>query len=158
MEFYSPITKNKFEIALGWLAQWACSRTYGLGTRLPWDPTYLIESLSDSTIYMAFYTVAYFLQGGVIDGSKQGPAQIKPELLTTEVWDYIFLNAKYPEGCGIPEATLSKLKREFNFWYPVDIRVSGKDLITNHLTFALYNHVAFWPEVLLMYKLWLTLP
>jgi leucyl-tRNA synthetase len=62
------------------------------------------------------------------------------------VWDYILLNAKYPEGCGIPEATLSKMKREFNFWYPVDIRVSGKDLITNHLTFALYNHVAFWPE------------
>lgn len=47
---------------LGWLNQWACSRTYGLGTRLPWDPTYLIESLSDSTIYMAYYTVAHLLQ------------------------------------------------------------------------------------------------
>jgi leucyl-tRNA synthetase len=42
---------------LGWLQQWACSRSFGLGTRLPWDEQFLIESLSDSTIYMAYYTV-----------------------------------------------------------------------------------------------------
>ena len=47
----------------GWLQQWACSRSFGLGTRLPWDPQYLIESLSDSTIYMAYYTVCSKLQG-----------------------------------------------------------------------------------------------
>jgi hypothetical protein len=46
----------------GWLNQWACSRSFGLGTRLPWDEQYLIESLSDSTIYMAYYTVAHYLQ------------------------------------------------------------------------------------------------
>ena len=40
-----------------------CSRTYGLGTKLPWDEQWLIESLSDSTIYMAYYTVAALLQG-----------------------------------------------------------------------------------------------
>ena len=66
MELYSPITRTKFEIALGWLNQWSCSRTYGLGTRLPWDEQYLIESLSDSTIYMAFYSVAHLLQGNLI--------------------------------------------------------------------------------------------
>ena len=37
------------------------------------------------------------------------------------------------------------LRREFNYWYPVDLRVSGKDLIQNHLTYFLYNHVAIWP-------------
>lgn len=47
---------------LGWLQQWACSRSFGLGTRLPWDEQFLIESLSDSTIYMAYYTVR---QGGL---------------------------------------------------------------------------------------------
>jgi leucyl-tRNA synthetase len=52
METYNEETKNQFRIALGWMNQWACSRTYGLGTHLPWDPQYLIESLSDSTIYM----------------------------------------------------------------------------------------------------------
>ena len=37
------------------------------------------------------------------------------------------------------------LRREFLYWYPVDLRVSGKDLIQNHLTYYLYNHVAIWP-------------
>ncbi len=27
----------------------------------------------------------------------------------------------------------------------MDLRVSGKDLIQNHLTYFLYNHVAIWP-------------
>ena len=44
-----------------------CSRTYGLGSRLPWDEQWLIESLSDSTIYMAYYTVAAKLQGELPD-------------------------------------------------------------------------------------------
>lgn len=30
--------------------------------------------------------------------------------------------------------------------YPVDLRVSGKDLIQNHLTYYIYNHCAIWPE------------
>lgn len=30
--------------------------------------------------------------------------------------------------------------------YPVDLRVSGKDLIQNHLTFYIYNHCAIWPK------------
>lgn len=56
-------TKNAFDAVLGWLNQWACSRSYGLGSRIPWDETYLIESLSDSTIYMSYYTVAHILHG-----------------------------------------------------------------------------------------------
>lgn len=145
LETYSEETKKQFEIALGWMNQWACSRTYGLGTRLPWDPQYLIESLSDSTIYMAFYTVAHFLQGGVINGTKVGPAGIKPEQMTNAVWEYLFRNGPFPETT-IPRETLEKLKREFNYWYPVDIRISGKDLIQNHLTFFLYTHCAMFPE------------
>lgn len=36
------------------------------------------------------------------------------------------------------------MKREFEYWYPVDLRCSGKDLIQNHLTFFIYNHCAMW--------------
>ena len=39
-----------------------------------------------------------------------------------------------------------KLRREYSYWYPVDLRVSGKDLIQNHLTYFLYNHQAIWPQ------------
>ena len=33
-----------------WLAQRPCARRRGIGTRLPFDPDWIIESLSDSTI------------------------------------------------------------------------------------------------------------
>jgi len=39
------------------------------------------------------------------------------------------------------------MRAEFLHWYPVDLRVSGNDLINNHLTFFLYNHCALFPEV-----------
>ena len=53
---YNDRIKESFLDAIGWLKEWACSRSFGLGTRVPWDEQFLIESLSDSTIYMAYYT------------------------------------------------------------------------------------------------------
>ena len=61
METYNSETRNAFEGVLAWLNKWACARTYGLGSKIPWDPTFLVESLSDSTIYMAYYTIAHHL-------------------------------------------------------------------------------------------------
>eukprot|EP01098_Paradermamoeba_levis_P006118 TRINITY_DN253_c0_g1_i4.p1 TRINITY_DN253_c0_g1~~TRINITY_DN253_c0_g1_i4.p1 ORF type:complete len:765 (+),score=306.09 TRINITY_DN253_c0_g1_i4:140-2296(+) len=143
---YGEDVKVLFLQNLARLNQWACSRSYGLGTRLPWDPQYLIESLSDSTIYNAYYAFAHLLQGD-LEGTKPGSANIKPEQLTDKVWDYILLGKEYPKGeTNIPEEVLKVMRREFEFWYPVDLRVSGKDLINNHLTFYLYNHVAIFPE------------
>lgn len=37
-------------------------------------------------------------------------------------------------------------KRELEYFYPMDIRSSGKDLTPNHLTFCLYKHAAIFPE------------
>lgn len=66
--------------------------------------------------------------------------------MTPEVWDYIFYkNCPFPKT-DIPQITLDKLKREFEYWYPVDLRVSGKDLVPNHLTYYLYNHCAMWKD------------
>jgi len=146
IDTFAEDTKKKFFVTMDWLKEWGCSRSFGLGTQLPWDPQYVIESLSDSTVYMAFYTVVHLLQGGVLDGSSSGPLNITAESLTDEVWDFIFLNQAYPEGCGIDVAALDRLRREFNYWYPVDVRTSGKDLINNHLTFFMYNHTALFPK------------
>ena len=44
---------------------------------MPWDEQYLIEALSDSTIYMSYYTVCHLLHGGTVDGSQPGPLGIK---------------------------------------------------------------------------------
>ncbi|KAI8829073.1 hypothetical protein BJ741DRAFT_397903 [Chytriomyces cf. hyalinus JEL632] len=144
METFQNETRNAFEKNLDWLGQWACSRSFGLGSRLPWDPTYLIESLSDSTIYMAYYTVAHILHEGTLDGSKPGSGNIAAADMTDAVWDYIMLQGPAPKS-KIPKAMLEKMKQEFEFFYPLDLRCSGKDLVTNHLTFFIYNHTAIFP-------------
>ncbi|ORX89488.1 leucyl-tRNA synthetase [Basidiobolus meristosporus CBS 931.73] len=146
MNTYCEETRNQFEKTLDWLNKWACARSFGLGSKLPWDEQFLIESLSDSTIYMAYYTVAQMLHNGSLRGTELGPAQIRPEQLTDSVWDYLFCDAPMPTDTEIPELTLKALKREFDYFYPLDVRVSGKDLVPNHLTFAIYNHVAIFPK------------
>lgn len=148
LETYSQETKNGFEGVLNWLNQWACARTYGLGSKLPWDPQFLVESLSDSTIYMAYYTIAHYLHKDIF-GKTPGLAGIKPEQMTDEVWDYVFarreLSDEIISETKIPKTALESMRREFEYWYPLDLRVSGKDLIPNHLTFFLYIHLAIFP-------------
>ncbi|KAF7810405.1 leucine--tRNA ligase, cytoplasmic [Senna tora] len=144
MNLYSDETRHGFEHTLGWLNQWACSRSFGLGTHIPWDEQYLVESLSDSTLYMAYYTVAHILQKGDMYGS--GESAVKPGQLSDEVWDYIFCGGPYPKSTDISSSILNKMKLEFDYWYPFDLRVSGKDLIQNHLTFCIYNHTALLPK------------
>ncbi|KAJ3754318.1 hypothetical protein EV360DRAFT_96635 [Lentinula raphanica] len=146
MELYGPETRNAFAKTLAWLNQWACARTYGLGSDMPWDPQYLVESLSDSTIYMAYYTVSQLLHENSIDGSKPGPLGISASQMTDEVWEYVFCDGPWPSPAPFPQEKADALKHEFNYFYPFDIRSSGKDLINNHLTFALYNHVAIFPQ------------
>jgi len=41
-----------------------------------------------------------------------------------QVWDYIFLEGPEPQRSKIPAQTLATMRREFNFWYPFDLRVS----------------------------------
>ena len=140
----APETRNHFEQTLDWLKAWACSRLFGLGSRLPWDPQWLIESLSDSTIYMAYYTVAHLLQGGTLTGKGPNDAHIAPEAKTDAVWDYIFLGTPFADAkapAGVSMEALDRMRAEFQYWYPLDLRVSGKDLVPNHLTFFIYNHV-----------------
>ena len=112
MVFMSWCRQSSPEHTLGWLRQWACSRSFGLGTRLPWDPQYLIESLSDSTIYMAYYTVAHLLQGGGtnLNGQQPGPLGLKAEDFNDGVWEYIFKKGAYPAESKISEDILKRLR------------------------------------------------
>ncbi|MDG6938894.1 MAG: leucine--tRNA ligase [Nitrososphaerota archaeon] len=123
-----------------WLREWPCARKTGLGTPLPWDAEWLVETLSDSTIYMAFYTIVHILRA-------EG---VRPEQLTVEVFDYVFLGrgeaGELSRRAGVKEGLLGRLRAEFLYWYPVDLRNSGKDLVANHLTFFVMQHVALFPE------------
>ncbi|KAJ5679729.1 Leucine--tRNA ligase cytoplasmic [Penicillium macrosclerotiorum] len=145
---YAVETKHGFEKNLSWLNRWACARTYGLGSKLPWDKHFLVESLSDSTIYQAYYTIAHLLHGDRY-GKTPGRLAIKPDQMIDEVWDYIFTRREISDELvsksGISKDDLFQMRREFEYWYPLDVRVSGKDLIQNHLTFFLYIHIALFP-------------
>lgn len=134
-DYYKEEFKNKIE----WLKDKACARRKGLGTRIPWDREWLIESLSDSTIYMCYYILAKFLNLGLI----------KAENITMEFLDYVFLNRGSLEDAkksGLDEEIIRKVKEEFEYWYPVDLRSSGKDLVANHLLFYLFHHVALFED------------
>lgn len=81
-----------------------------------------------------------------MNGSEPGPLGIKPSQMTDEIWEYIFVDGPWPSQATIPKDKADALKHEFNYFYPFDVRSSGKDLIPNHLTFAIYNHAAIFPE------------
>jgi len=60
---YDPISLPKYDHTIDWLKEYAHTPQFGLVTHLPWDPQWVIESLSNSTIYFACYTIAQILQG-----------------------------------------------------------------------------------------------
>jgi leucyl-tRNA synthetase len=55
---------------------------------------------------MAYYTVAGFLQGGVLDGSEVGPIGISAADMDGDCWEYIFKRGAYVAGCKVPEEKL----------------------------------------------------
>jgi len=139
MKIYPGTATQWFLAVIDWLKEWACARTTGFGTPLPWGKGWIIETLSDSTIYMAFYTInRHIKQNG-----------IRPESLTKEAFDYIFYGKGNAEqlaiSTGIRTTLLEEMRKEFLYWYPVDLRVSGKELLPNHLTFFIFHHTALFP-------------
>ena len=66
--------------------------------------------------------------------------------MTHACWDFILKKGPYPEGCAVAQEHLAKMRHEFEYWYPMDMRVSAKDLIRNHLTMCLYNHAGIWED------------
>ncbi|CAB49785.1 leucine--tRNA ligase [Pyrococcus abyssi] len=147
MKIYPETRRAQFEAIIDWLDKKACARKVGLGTPLPWDPEWVIESLSDSTIYMAYYTISRHINRLREEG------RLDPEKLTPEFFDYIFLEEfseerekELEKKTGIPAEIIHEMKEEFEYWYPLDWRCSGKDLIPNHLTFFIFNHVAIFRE------------
>lgn len=143
MKNMNQTTMNAFESVLDWLKNWAVCRTYGLGTRLPWDEKFLVESLSDSTMYQAYYTICHLLHKDFY-GAELSDSQVTPERMTPEVFDYIFLHRDNVET-DIPIDVLQKMRSEFEYFYPLDVSISGKDLIPNHLTFFIYTHAVMFP-------------
>ncbi|MDI6884570.1 MAG: leucine--tRNA ligase [Hadesarchaea archaeon] len=138
MHLVPPETRAQFEHTIDWLHEWPCTRSIGMGTPAPWDPKWIIESLSDSTIYMAYYTISHILK------------TIDPGRLTDEVFDYVFRgdgdSESVSSSTGIEREKLEHMRREFEYWYPMDYRMSANELIPNHLTFHVFHHALLFPD------------
>jgi leucyl-tRNA synthetase len=143
MKIYPEEARQWFLNVVDWLHDWPCARKSGLGTPLPWDKTWIVETLSDSTIYMAFYTIRKYL-------NEKGPIPI--DKIDYKFFDYVFLGIgdlnKLAKENNINPEIIKKIREEFLYWYPVDLRDSAKELLPNHLTFYLFHHVAIFPKEL----------
>ncbi|MEM3932465.1 MAG: leucine--tRNA ligase [Thermoplasmata archaeon] len=131
MKFYPPTYAKQFHDTVDWLRERPCVRKRGLGTKFPFEEGWIIESLSDSTIYPAFYTI--------IDKIRE--KKIKQEELDEKFFDYIFLG-KYFDGCE----KYNDIRESFKYWYPVDLRVSSIAHLSNHFTFYLFHHAAIFDQ------------
>jgi len=123
------IYRTAFINAIDWLHEWPCTRNRGLGTKFPLDNTRMIESLSDSTIYMAFYTLSHLLRN--LDIAQ----------LDEKFFDYIFLGKEFKGS-----EKYKYIRETFLYYMPMDERRTGIAHISNHLTFSLFHHAAVFPE------------
>ncbi|HEY6586850.1 MAG TPA: leucine--tRNA ligase [Nitrososphaeraceae archaeon] len=141
--------RQEFHNVVDWLKERACARKSGLGTKLPWDHEWIIESLSDSVIYMAYYIISKFV--------NEEKYSMKKSLnnIDESFFDYILLGIgnvhDVAKKCNLSISLIQEIRNEFIYFYPVDSRHSGRDLVPNHLSFFLFNHVAifekkFWPH------------
>ncbi|HKG29765.1 MAG TPA: leucine--tRNA ligase [Nitrososphaeraceae archaeon] len=164
MDIIPEEIRQEFNYVIDWLRERACARKSGLGTKLPMDHDWIIESLSDSVIYMSYYILAkYVNNNSILDGDNKLMTNTANDVdvvaivdnLNDSFFDYIFLgngNASHiAVECKISLSLLEEIRNEFSYFYPLDARHSGRDLIQNHLSFFIFNHAAIfrrehWPK------------
>lgn len=134
MQIIPDELRVEFENKIDWLKDKACARRKGLGTRLPWDNEWIIESLADSTIYMSYYIISKYID------------RVDVDQLTPAFFDYVLLGEGDARNLPIGEDIAEQIRADLEYWYPVDIRSSGKDLVPNHLLFFLFHHLAIFPK------------
>jgi len=125
-EYYQNLPR-----VLEWFQDRACVRLGNwLGSKFPFDHKWTIEPISDSTLYPAYYIVSKFVNNGTIKAAE----------LTEEFFDYIFL------GKGKGKTSWKAVREEFDYFYPLDLNLGGKEHQTVHFPVFLMNHVALLPE------------
>lgn len=150
MDIIPEEIRQEFSYVIDWLKERACARKSGLGTKIPWDQNWLIESLSDSVIYMAYYIIAKYINNDSISDLHDNYDSLKDSF-----FDYVLLGRgnsdQVAQACNLDSRVLEQIRNEFQYFYPLDSRHSGRDLVPNHLSFFIFNHVAifenvYWPR------------
>lgn len=146
MDIIPEEIRQEFSYVIDWLKERACARKSGLGTKIPWDQNWLIESLSDSVIYMAYYIIAKYINNDSISDLHDNYDNLKDSF-----FDYVFLGRgnsdQVAQACNLDSRVVEQIRNEFQYFYPLDSRHSGRDLVPNHLSFFIFNHVAIFEKV-----------
>ena len=139
MLFYPEFYRNAMNDAVDWLRERPCARRRGIGTKLPFDQDWVIESLSDSTLYPIIYT------------NQETISEIFQILgkLPDEIIDFVYNEGK-EELISDFDQKVIKLARKArlakDYWYGVDVRLTAAPHISNHLAFYIMNHAAILPK------------
>ena len=76
--------------------------------------------------------------------------KIKPEQLNDKFFDYVYLGEgntnDISSSTKIPKNILTKVREDFEYWYPLDLNAGGKENKSVHFPFFIFNHVAIFPE------------
>jgi len=134
--------KNLKQTEIGYI-NWAnlrpCARKRGLGTKIPYDKDWIIEPLSDSTIYQMLYLISHLIR----------KYNVEPIDLTFEVFDYLYLDYEKPKSDFKTlnfNNFLEEAKTEIDYWNAVDFRGVGMPHMSNHLNFLIYHYSLIFPE------------
>jgi leucyl-tRNA synthetase len=140
-EYYDNI-----QSVLEWYRERACVRLGNwLGTRFPLDRRWIVEAIADSTLYPVYYVISRFANDG----------RVRAESMTEAFFDYVLLGKGDPsavsETTGVDRSVLDEVRSEFEYWYPLDINLGGKEHMTVHFPVFLMNHVGLlrpqhWPR------------
>jgi len=137
MKIYPEEYKEHLPGILEWFSDRACVRLGNwVGSKFPFDERWTVEPISDSTLYPAYYIVSKFVNKGVL----------KVKDLNEEFFDYVFLG----EG-NAKKKIWEEVRNEFEYFYPLDINLGGKEHKTVHFPVFLMNHAGIldsskWPR------------
>ncbi len=137
MPVYPEYFKKSIHEAIDWLEKRPCIRKRGLGTKFPLveSDEWMIEPLSDSTIYMVFYIAITHIRN----------ASLSAEQLDEAFYDAALLGKKLPTNDMRAEIA-NKIFSEVKYWYPNDLRHTAPAHISNHISFFLFTHTLLFPQ------------
>jgi leucyl-tRNA synthetase len=120
---------------LDWYQDRPCTRRgRWLGTPFPFDPSWVIEPIADSTFYPAYYVVRPFVADG----------RVAVAHLSDAFFDFVLLG----RGAGEPrvDPTIQKqVRAAVEYWYPLDLNIGGKEHKRVHFPVFLATHALLLP-------------
>ena len=147
MKIYPVSFAKEIPKIISWFTDRPCVRTGSwLGTNFPipdireFKDTFIIEPIADSTIYPMYYFISKYINKKSID----------PSSLNDDFFSFVFEKIGSKEDVqrttGISTDIIESVKKDFEFWYPLDFNFGGKEHKTVHFPVFMKMHAIMFPE------------